>query len=255
MKLGKLRKPRNAAGKRPFLVDALAAALFLGGCLTNQSAREPEELNGESSLLAQEVGDMGDVSVAAALLKRSAAKTAAESADVALTPLKYDAGCQCHIRSISITTAAGYSRQRVDSVFFRDAEDKSLRFPTPARLKSITHKRWVRQGGNGREAEMRIVTGMLLSIANGDTVGTWNGDIGGSYAGLAYHEGKITDVVRKLKAKRWEFPQSGSVQVKSAHATLTLTFQGDGTAKAVRGGDLTGKTTTVVIDSEYREKI
>lgn len=239
------------SGKRPFLADAIAAALFLGGCLTNQTSDQPTELNGESSLVALEVDDMGQVSaVASGLLKK-----AVDSANVALSPLKFDGACECHVRSISVKTDGGYERERVDSVIFLDAEGKSLRYPTLARVKTVIHKRWVHQKRSGHEAEIHIVTGMTLNPSSPDTTGTWNGEVGGSYAGLAYHDGKITDVTRKLANRRWQFPSSGTLEVKSEAASLKVTYLGDGQADAVRTNALTGKTVTIHLDSGYREKL
>jgi hypothetical protein len=238
----------SRSGKRPLLADALAAALFLGGCLTNQTADQPQDLNGETSLLTQEVDDMGALSLAAA------SPSVAGNADAALAPPKFDAACQCHVRSLSFKTDAGFSRERVDSIYFLDAGDRYLRFPTLAHVRKVLHKRLVRQSKGGRAAEIHIVTGMLLSPGSSDTTGTWNGEISGYYGGHAYREGKIAGVTRKLKDRRWQFPESGALEVKGGNASLKLNFAG-GTAQAVRADLQTGKSVAITVDSGYRERL
>lgn len=236
------------------LFPAFCVSVFLSavitGCVADPKAAE-EAAQGEANMLGQEVDDMGATSkssMANALLK-SAADTIGVQIEV--EPAKWDADCECFIRTKTLTTTEGYARVRGDSVGFLDAAGKSLRLPTPARVQTVHHVRAITQSKAGREAQVRIVTDLLISGGT-DTVGTWNGTIAGTFAGEIYKSGTITNVVRKLDGKFWKFPESGTISVERPAATLTLTFTSGTSATAVRTNKLTGKSVTVTIDKTYK---
>ena len=244
-----------AAANRLFPVFCVSVFLAAGlsGCVADPKAAE-EAAEGEANMLSQEVDDMGATSkssMANALLK-SAADTIGVQIEV--EPAKWDAGCECFIRSKTLTTSGGYSRVRVDSLSFLDAAGKSLRLPAPARVKTVHHVRAITQSKAGREAQVRVVTDLVITGGT-DTVGTWNGTIAGTFAGETYKSGTITNVVRKLDGKFWKFPESGTISVERPAATLTVTFSGGTSATAVRTSKLTGKSVTVTIDKTYKAEL
>ncbi len=235
----------------PAFCAALFAALACSGCLTDkESAKDAAE--GEANMLSQEVDDMGNTSKAS--MSSALLKAVADSIGIEVEPAKWNDGCECFIRTKTITTSSGYARIRIDSVSFMDAAGKSIKLPLPARVKTIHHIRDITQSKSGREAKIRIVTDLVIT-AGADTTGTWNGTIAGSFAGESYKSGTITNVVRMLDGKTWKFPQSGTISVDRPAATIVITFSGGTTAQAVRTGKLTGKSITVTIDKTYKQDI
>ena len=223
----------------------------LSACMVDKEAAK-DATEGEANMLSQEVDDMGNTSKASmanALLKGSA-----DSIGIEVEPAQYNSACECFIRTKTITTSGGYSRVRIDSLTFLDAASKSLRLPNPARVKSVHHVRAITQSKSGREAQVRVVTDLVITGGT-DTVGTWNGTITGSFAGETYKSGTIKDVVRTLDGKVWRFPQSGTITVDRPAATIVVTFSGGTSATAVRTNKLTGKSITVSIDKTYKQDI
>ena len=237
--------------KKPIRLFTLLFSAFLPiACMVDKEAKT-DIIDGEGSMLSQEVDDMGNTSqLAAALLK-----TSAESISVATDPPKYDTTCECYIRTVTIQTSSGYSRERKDSVYFRDAAGNSLKYPRLRFTKTIHHVRQIVQSKSGREATVHIVSDRTVSVSGTDTIGVWTGSISGSFAGKDYKSGTITTITRKMKDKKWLFPESGSLEIARDNITISITYTGDGKATVVRTNTTTGKSQTVTLDASYSESI
>lgn len=240
------------------MVSALLA-FSLSGCELNPLAAKKAEasldLNGEAALLVQEMQHMSAVSGSNTV----AAKTSAGVPDTEyvykdITPSTYDSSCACRIRTETIKTDEGNDRERIDSIFYKDANGNPLHYRNFEKLKSVHHVRRITHKNGGKEAQIRIVTDMTVAIGS-DTTGTWNGTISGSYDGEEFKTGTISNVVRKFTNGHWDYPESGTVSVDRPKYTHQILFLGDGRAKATRTEKKTGNTTVIMIDRNFRPSL
>jgi hypothetical protein len=107
---------KRVAGGR-FAVPALT------GCLTrnNPSGEEDDQVEDrdEAAYFTQEIGSMGDVLMASALVKAGA--DSARGSEKVVDPLHFVDSCTCFVRKAEFTGVNGFERDRMDTVVLIEA--------------------------------------------------------------------------------------------------------------------------------------
>jgi hypothetical protein len=218
------------------------SAMFLG---CGPSASVSDEF---ARIAAQEVSNMSANS-SSMIGAQGLGKTLAAAADTVyfdwnVYPYAWDAGVGGYVRTATITGSDGYERVRIDTLIFKDANGGTLRAPTFATCKTISHVRTVTHSKGGSELNIRVVMTSAISLTP-DTTHVKNGTIIGTYDGEQVGTGTITSVTRAYTGGHWQFPRSGNIAVDFPRRTYNVDFLGSGNAKLTITNKATDKTTIV----------
>jgi len=238
------------------LISALIISMagIFSGCILGLHNSISDEF---ARIASEEVANMGQnssgmlTSVVGALSKKEICDAETVYYDWQIHPYSWDANVGGYIRTATITGSDGYERVRVDTVIFKDQAGVSLQYSTLATCKTIDHKRNVRHSKGGSELNITIVMNSQISTSP-DTTHVKNGTIIGTYDGEQIGTGTITNVTRKYKNNRWQFPESGTVLAEFPRRSYSVEYLGDGNAKLTVTNKTTNRTNIITIKVDER---
>ena len=221
---------------------ALTAMAFTG-CMTANERQNHDE--GESEIMMEEAASMGEVFGTGAAAKVSADTLRGE---VHVEPFRYDPACQGFVRYARFEGSRGYERERRDTVWLVDSLGIKLSVFAPLQAEVILHNRHVVHTKNGTQMDFRFNTELTWKLDGLTLVGIWNGTISGSFRGVEFKRGTITNVTRPYLAGRFRFPASGTIHVERWIYTVDLVFEGAGKATATITNTRNGNVHVVHIE-------
>jgi hypothetical protein len=245
---------------------ALTAGLF--GCL--RPDRDRFDSDGLSAFVKEENENMGQVlstTPGAPLAKNAAADTGLDTitGDYVLTPLHYEAACQCFVRKAELTLSTGFKREREDTIhLFLDSNSTltdSLFRPWQAVI--IAHKRHVRRtSAVGRQVDLHFRTDMRWGTLNGQQVGIWNGDFRGTYNTERYGElgrtATVTNLTRPFLGlggpRLFGAPVAGTIHIDGLLFDYDIVIDGPGEATVTITRLRDGRQFVIHIDVNNQER-
>jgi hypothetical protein len=221
------------------VLAAIGIAALVPGCLF----RPLDRLDDTAEYLSQEVANMGGTSgamMSGGLGKSLATNMAADTfrADLLIHPFTWNAAIQGWVRTALYTTSEGYQRDRVDTVWFKNAAGDPVQYPTFATVSTVKHVRHVTHSKGDNTADILVtINGSLTAAA--ETTYVKNGTISGTYNGESCATGTIAGVTRQYTGGSWRFPSAGTITADFPRFSYNVQFTGNSTAQV----DITNKRT------------
>lgn len=237
------------------LILAGAAAFSLTGCITSGDNKVASDYNsdGSGSFFTSEIDQMGqtlnDNSAPAA--KVGVADTI--TGELVIQPFTYSADCKCFVRTATFTNSNGYERLRVDSVTLVDTNGDTLSVFNRKAMGKAFHKRHVTRTKGGMDFDVVFNMEVDIKMEGANKVGVWNGTMSGTFNGEPFKSATITNVTRVLTNGRFQFAESGTVEIDRPVFHFLLEFLGGGDAKLTITNKLNHKVHIITIDRDYKE--
>lgn len=227
------------------------AALF-SGCGLGPDKSVSDEF---ARISSQEVANMGDNSstMIGSPLSKIAITGDTTYYDWKIHPYTWEATIGSFVRSATFSNLTdGYSRTRVDTLTFKDANNNHLQYPTLLTVKTIDHIRSVTRSKGGNDLNIRIAMNSVITLGS-DTTHVKNGAITGTYDGeKIVGSGTITNVTRQRTNGYWQFPRSGSITSDFPRRSYEVEFEGDGNATLTVTNKATDKITVLTYHVDER---
>jgi hypothetical protein len=223
--------------KLAIVFTTLLGIALLSGCrINNPDDPFGDAMDGSGGFVASELNSMG--SDAGELL--SPATTAKMSAtpetlyiDKVIVPWAYDAAAGCWTRSVEVTYDNG-TRVRYDTVWFKDANNLAVQTPSMAMVTSYGHVRSVTAKFSNLFAFRWEMNVAIMKTAT-DTTFVFNGGGTGSFNGDVFRSTTVTNVTRqwlRSSLPHLQFPSDGTIRIDRLLRTISVVFNGNGSATA-----------------------
>jgi hypothetical protein len=248
-----------------FGAGAALVAFGFTGCMTNsEPSNNGYASSGENAFIKQESENMGAVwnsgTAAAPKLAVDTSTPDTITGDLVIVRLHYDSACGCFVRTANFTNSVGYERQRLDTITLVDSSGNNMPTFHPEHAASLVHKRHVTRinANTGKEVDCYFNTTLTWTTDSaGHREGIWNGTISGSFNGVIFKSGTITNVVRAFHPdhplNRWfGFPSAGTIHLErlilGVNFTIDVVFTGEGTATVTITNTKNGNVHIINID-------
>ena len=204
------------------------ATMVFTGCMT-QSKHDSDDA--EPALMTEETANMGETLNPSAL-----AKVSGDTTELIIERLHYVSACECFVRKANYEGHHGFERERNDTIWLYNVDGgritDSLFHPFAAIVAKIVHHRHVTKIKNGQQIDLSFATVLEWKMEGLNLVGVLNGNVSGSFQGLEFKKGTITNLVRPVIFGRFGFPTAGSIHIERYLITIDIVFEGGGKATA-----------------------
>ena len=238
--------------------------LSLSGCLTSKDSASFNS-DGQSAFLASEMDQMGQVANGLpntlALAKTGSNEPEDSIKDeLKIRSLTYDSSCKCFVREADFTGCKGFERDREDSIWIIGAAGDTMSHFDVTAISAVIHRRHITRSGahpEARNLDIEIDTRMEVKHDGDTIVGVWNGSIEGTFnkdnVEGQFKSGTITDVTRKFLSGKFQFPESGTVEVDRPAFHFLVEFLGDDKATVTITNKVNQKVHVISVDKDYNE--